>query len=117
MHRTLAGVIGALGLLTNSAQAAMAPPLTANDATQVGSYSAPAEPGPDATALLKASYATPAGIGQTGADGRTNVQWWYYRRDPYPRPYYYHHHHHYRPHYYDDYRYRPYRYRRHPHRQ
>jgi hypothetical protein len=101
MDKTLAGLIGAAGLLATSAQAAMAAPVTLSDAMQVQSYTDLLKPIPNATALLKASDEAQAGIAEAGADEAkiTQVQWWYYRRyhhhHHHHRYYYHHHHHHY----------------------
>jgi hypothetical protein len=107
MDKTLAGLIGAAGLLATSAHAATSPPVTLNDAMQAQSYADLLKPIPNATALLKASDAAPARMAEPGADGQAQVTpvqyWWYYRRyhhHHHHHHYYYHHHHH---HYYRHY--------------
>jgi hypothetical protein len=91
MDKTLAGLIGAAGLLATSAQAATAAPATIGDAMQAESYADLLKPIPNATVLLKASDAAPARAAEPGTDTgvtATPVQWWWYRR------YHHHHHHH-----------------------
>jgi hypothetical protein len=99
MDKTLAGLIGAAGLLATSAQAATAPQAALNDAMQVQSYADLLKPIPNATELLKASdaaQATRAGSDVAGQMEITPVQWWYYRRyhHHHLHHWYYHHHHH-----------------------
>ena len=102
MDKTLAGLIGAAGLLATSAQSATAAPVALADAMQAQSYADLLKPIPNATALLKASDAAQTRNAETGAAGQaeiTPVQWWYYRRyHHHHHHYYYHHHHHH--HYY-----------------
>ena len=80
MDKTLAGLIGAAGLLATSAQAATAPPLTIGDAMQAQSYADLLKPIPNASALLKASDAAPARTAEPGDAPQakiTPVQWWW----------------------------------------
>jgi hypothetical protein len=94
MDKTLAGLIGAAGLLATSAQAATPPPVTISDVMQVQSYADLLKPIPNATELLRASDAAQARIAESDAAGEakiTPVQWWWY-----DRRYRYHHHHHHR---------------------
>jgi hypothetical protein len=97
MDKTLAGLIGAAGLLATSAQAATAPPVSLNDAMQVQSYADLLKPIANATELLKASDAATGRVAEPGAADAgkiTPVQWWYYRRYHHHHHHWYHHHHH-----------------------
>ncbi len=107
MDKTLAGLIGAAGLLATSAQAAMAAPVTLSDAMQVQSYADLLKPIPNATALLKASDAAHARSTEADAEdlGQDySVQWWHHRRHHHHHHHhhrYYHHHHHHHHHHHN----------------